>query len=163
MPPCHSIRLRGPWDVQPLPGATVLADGSDAAPRSPGAAPKRVVFPADWPALLGPEFSGYVRCTRDFHLPTGLESDQQVWLVIEGADCGAEVWLNAERLGGYRPLGPTGRARFDVTRRLRDRNQLVLEIEIARETDQASTHGSTRDARQPSCPAGEVRLEIEEP
>jgi hypothetical protein len=57
--------------------------------------------------------TGEVRWSRGFHRPTGLEDDDELWLVISGLPAGARVTLNGEQLtfcaaSGSPPPCPTG-------------------------------------------------------
>ena len=73
-----------------------------------------------------PHEGGQVRYARRFHLPTGLDSGERVWLVIEVAD--GEVSLNGQLLGSA-----TGQ--FDVTRMLEPTNRLVVTAASGLSTD----------------------------
>ena len=42
-----------------------------------------MTMPADWCGSLGADFLGRVRYRRNFQKPTGLESGERVWLVVE--------------------------------------------------------------------------------
>ena len=121
--------------------------------------PGRVQLPADWGLTLGPDFRGRVRYTRRFGLPTNLEPDEKVWLVVEGVDYFGAVALNDTPLGdvtGY--AGPP--AEFQVTPLLGERNILTLEIELpAYEPGAAPPVRSGREHLS-GGPIGEVRLEI---
>ena len=81
----HTIRLRGPWRVEPVE-RFVLQRGwwltSARALSLPAAA--TMTMPADWAAVRwAPIFLGRVRYRRIFQKPTGLESGERVWLVVE--------------------------------------------------------------------------------
>ncbi len=155
MPQPHIIRLRGPWELQPL-ARWQLASGAALVefidPLPPGG---RIEMPSDWSQLLGADFRGRARHLRRFGRPTGLDSGQRVWLVCDGATDAATIALNGAPLGAI--LGPNLPARFDITERLLPRNELVIDVEfpsaeIAKQTSAAGTKcgGLT----------GEVRLEI---
>src|SRR5438067_5673247 len=98
----HRIRLRGPWEY---------SDPSGIWP------PGRLTMPA---AL--PEHAGPVRLVRRFGAPGRLDSDERVWLVVEGLTAPARIALNGSDLGG---------AEQDVTALLRPRNELVIELSAA--------------------------------
>jgi hypothetical protein len=87
-----------------------------------------------------------VRYCRRFGAPTSLDEHEQVWLVCEGVIGRGVVVLNGEFVGGI----DTGSAmcQWDVTRRLKSRNQLCLELE------------RNEDTPQENAPARAVRLEI---
>ena len=95
----HRIRLRDPWQREPLP-------------------------------------SGGTRYRRGFQCPTGLDSQERVWLVIEGGTPYA-VSLNGEPLQAFAASDRI--VAYEITARLRPRNELQI--------DQAGE-------------LGEVRLEI---
>ncbi len=133
----HVIRLRGPWEYEPL---SPSAASSPSVQPSPG----RVKLPTDWADLRSRNLSGRVRFRRRFHRPTGLSPHQQVVIVVEQVPPATAVALDDRPLGQTREAGtPT---EFDITTRLRDSNVLTLEIELP----------------PPSAtgPFGEVRLEI---
>jgi beta-galactosidase/beta-glucuronidase len=151
MPYPHTIRLRGPWECEPV--ARYATEGEETRERVDGLpAPSRPTLPAPWDSLFGPEFIGRLRLRRRFNLPTGLEAHERVWLVIEGMDLPGTASLNDEPLGSL-PEGssPTD---FDVTLLLRPRNELVLEIDRRSASRPPSLSAST-----PALVA-DARLEI---
>ena len=168
----HSIRLRGPWHLEPLAQAIEHDDGSwelspDSVPQ-----PMTAEMPADWSATLGRDFRGLVRYTRQFHRPTGLEAISRVWLVIDDVDFQATVTLNDHPLGVIQLAGsPTvGQvfnlpdnpircpARFDITATLAPRNHLALDILLP--PDGVSLPRTPRHGL-PGGLIGLVRIEIE--
>ena len=86
--------------------------------------------------------AGRVRLRRRFGRPTGLESGDVVWLVVEGAAPPGVVTLNGHQLG---EAGQGTPGRFDVTDHLAERNCVTIEVDLP-------------DA---GPPLGEVRLEID--
>jgi beta-galactosidase/beta-glucuronidase len=131
--PAHRIRLRGPWDCEPL-----LRIGSAAAlPR-----PCRMNLPCRWDEGGLANFAGRVRYRRRFGLPTNLDAGESVWLSFAAVDAAADVWLNSQHVGSH--VGE-GAFEFEVTKLLQPRNELVVEVESA------STSGGL---------CGEVALEI---
>jgi hypothetical protein len=104
----HRIRLRGPWECEPLPC------GSDLS--------HRVTMPCRW-ADVG--LAGPVRCRRRFGYPGTIDADERVWLTCSGLSDTAGVSLNGARLA-ERQVAPF---EFDVTDLLRARNELVLDVE----------------------------------
>jgi hypothetical protein len=114
----HRIRLRGPWEIEPLalPGAATGQGGVESSPR-------RVTLPARWGDMGLPAIASVVRFRRAFGLPRRIDNFERVWLT--GA-AGASAWrLNGEPLG----TATGGNAEFEVTRLLRERNELVVEVE----------------------------------
>ncbi len=144
----HRIRLRGPWDCEPL----ARTDGGPVPP------PFRVVMPCRWTdTSLGP-FSGTVRCRRRFGLPRQIDAHERVWLTFGGVADRATVQLNGQPLdapgskssrraaAGPRSLaediaiGALTGSRSDpatlaapftveITTLLRERNELIVEVE----------------------------------
>jgi hypothetical protein len=155
----HVIRLRGPWEYEPLARVWIDANGARRESRESLPAAGRAQLPADWGLTLGPDFRGRARYTRRFGLPTNLEPHEKVWLVVEGVDYFGSLALNDTPLGemtGY--LGPP--AEFHVTSLLSERNVLTLEVELP--ACEATPASPVRPGREhlPGGPIGEVRLEI---
>src|SRR4029079_1244874 len=109
----HTIRLRGPWTVEPLKRFALQPDRSYKPVDDCWPAAARMTMPADWAAVLGSSFLGRVRYQRNFQKPTGLESGERVWLVVEGPRSCGSVELNGKRLGDVAVGEPSGR--FDIT------------------------------------------------
>src|SRR3990172_10837531 len=95
----HTIRLRGPWQLEAVQRFVRRADGE--FDRGTGALPAqtKATMPADWCESMGPDFLGVVRYRRTFQKPTGLDSGEQVWLLVEPPRSCGRVCLNAETLG----------------------------------------------------------------
>jgi hypothetical protein len=113
----HRIRLRGPWECEPL----ARVDGGPLPP------PCRVTMPCRWGAPL-PGFTGRVRFRRRFGYPGRIDAYERVWLTFGGVEGSAEAWLNGERLGRHEGPGPFA---FEVTHLLGARNELTVEVEAA--------------------------------
>jgi hypothetical protein len=146
----HIIRLRGPWQLEPVARYVARGGGQQcAADDLP--APGRAQMPADWSATCGPDFRGVVRYRRSFQQPTGLTPGDTVRLVVEPPQSRATVRLADQELGIVRFNGPPGR--FDITRLLADHNQLEIVVEHPAPDDPSESPGGL---------VGEVRLEIEE-
>jgi hypothetical protein len=95
----HIIRLRGPWQYQPL-ARFVPLPGDALQPTINKLPPGGVIaLPADWGGVLGSDFQGTVRFLRRFNRPTGLDAASRVWLVIEEVDFQALVALNGREYG----------------------------------------------------------------
>ena len=152
----HVIRLRGPWQCVPLARTVLLANGKSAD--EPGNLPAcgRIELPADWGGLLGDDFRGRVCFTRRFGLPTGLEPEQRIDLVIDGVDAFGNVSLNGEPLGNV----ANEPARFDITRHLKPRNELEVLIELPRLIAESAPLPRPGREHLPGGLIGEVRLEI---
>jgi beta-galactosidase/beta-glucuronidase len=156
----HVIRLRGPWQYEPVAQWRLNAAGamSELTQLPP---PGRMVMPGDWGLALGHDFRGRVRFVRPFGRPTRLEPGEQVWLVIGGVDLSGMAELNGRPLGpvaGYRE--PT---RFDVTRWLDERNELVIDVELPALSYADEQRLRPDRAGLPGGVIGEVRLEIFSP
>jgi len=157
MPEPHVIRLRGPWEYEPLERFVRLVDGPYCS-ETEGLPPAgKVQLPCDWSATLGHDFRGRVRFTRHFNCPTNLDAEERVWLAFDGVDYQAQVLLNDHKLGwvqGYeRPR------RVEITTKLQPHNLLLVEVSLP-----ASVFRDP-DARPGRAGAaggliGEVRLEI---
>jgi hypothetical protein len=153
----HIIRLRGPWDYEPLmrvriDGAGVRHESSESLP--PGG---RVHLPADWGETLGADFRGRVRYRRRFGLPTNLGPEETVWLVVEGVDYFGWLMLNGTELG---KMAGGQIAEFETTRLLAPRNLLEYDVELpSYESPGASPPRPGRE-QLPGGPIGEVDLEI---
>src|SRR5205807_1042677 len=105
------IRLRGPWEVE--------------SPTQPESASLRV----DWGEHGLTGFTGCVRFRRRFGVPRRIDAHERVWVTGGGATSPIQVWLNGEQLGR---LDATGTPfEFLVLVPLRDRNELVIEVESA--------------------------------
>jgi hypothetical protein len=107
-------------------------------------------MPAEVSEVVPRGFAGVIRCRRRFGCPTCLDPHEAVFLVVDGSPLSGSVTLNGQPLG---PIGSssTGAVEFDITQRLKDRNELALELAVA--ADQ--TGG---DAEAPLF--RDVRLEI---
>lgn len=113
----HRIRLRGPWECEPL-----SRTGGGPLP-----SPCRVSVPCRWVNdRLGP-FAGRVRLRRRFGYPGRIDPHERVWLTFAAADRDVTVSLNDELLGHHR--GAFEPFEFEVTARLRPRNELIVELE----------------------------------
>ena len=133
----HAIRLRGPWEYEPL-------EGVGDAPLQPAG---KVKMPCDWSGTLGGAFRGTVLFKRIFHTPTGLDLDEQVWLVFTAIRGQADVRLNGQPIGQFSTDDCP--ARYNITSLLTDdANTLTVQVE------------HTGD--QPGGLVGDVRLEIED-
>src|SRR5580704_13969401 len=102
----HRIRLRGPWDCEPLAWSPA-AEGL-VLPRS-----LRMTIPCRWAdgGLAG--FSGRVRFRRRFGYPGQIDPHERVWLTCAGVADSAEVSLNGTLLG--RPVGDPGSFEYEIT------------------------------------------------
>ncbi len=154
----HVIRLRGPWQYQPLSRTVLLDNGSTCQQERDLPAGGTVQLPADWSTHLGQDYCGRVRYMRRFGKPTGLAQTDRVQLVFARVDAWAAVSMNDRSLGIV-PAAARDTC-FDVSDRLLHRNRLVVDVEWL-----GPTSGPPAPARADRAgPAGglvdEVRLEI---
>jgi hypothetical protein len=168
----HTIRLRGPWEFQPLARFRLLPGGGVEQTTDGLPAGGTLHLPADGGGVLGRDFQGIVRFTRRFHRPTGLTAASRVWLVIDDVDWRATVTLNERRLGemvcSKSPEMASGRevrlcpARFDVTAELLPLN--VLSIVMTLPDVQLDGGALRRPGRkgEAASPIGLVSIEIEQ-
>ena len=153
----HIIRLRGPWQLEPLARYVARADGSYDRTTADLPAAFQATMPADWSATLGPDFVGVVRYARNFQRPTGLEPGDKVWLVVEPPRSTATVRLADQDLGTVSHGEPA--ARFDITQLMADHNDLEIVVRHSKFDEDHPTGRDPLDA--PGGLVGEVRLEIE--
>jgi hypothetical protein len=112
----YRIRLRGPWECEPLAGPTLPP-------------PRRMNMPCRWrDGGLG-EFAGTVRFSRRFGLPRQIDPHERLWLTFAGVADTADVHLNGRHLGRHTP--PDQPFEFEVTSLLDARNELVVEVEAS--------------------------------
>jgi hypothetical protein len=119
----HWIRLRGPWEVAWLEGASY-------------GPPTTAKLPAPWIALFGPR-AGTARFIRRFQAPARLDPDERVCVTLCGVGGEVAFWINNIPLTPLKtPLGepdcwPHERClSFDITALLRRSNRLTLEITV---------------------------------
>jgi hypothetical protein len=106
----HRIRLNGPWLLDRRAGN--------------GAGPIHVTMPAARETLVRDGAERRIRLRRKFGAPTQVDDFERVWLVVEGLATPAQLSLNGNDLGEH-----IESVAFDVTERLRARNELVVEMD----------------------------------
>ena len=84
---------------------------------------------------------------RKFGCPTGVRSEQTVWVCLDGMPPGGTVAVNGESLGRVPEFGTRGE--YEVTKRLAARNELEILVAEGVPTEEAS-----------ATPPGEAFLEI---
>jgi hypothetical protein len=115
----HRIRLRGPWDCEPLAWSPA-AEGLVLPPS------RRMTIPCRWADGGLPGFSGQARFRRRFGYPGQIDAHERVWLTCAGVADSAKVSLNGTLLGP--PSGESGAFAFEITALLRPRNELVMDV-----------------------------------
>jgi beta-galactosidase/beta-glucuronidase len=118
----HRIRLRGPWECEPLARFVTTGDGQRVLETTNLPAPRRMTMPCRWRDGGLKDFAGRVRFRRHFGYPGRIDENERVWLTFAGIEGAAETWLNGQWLG-RQPL------EFEITGLLRDRNELLVEVE----------------------------------
>jgi hypothetical protein len=116
----HRIRLRGPWECEPL-----ARTGPNAMAPLPPAC--RMVMPCRWHEGGLTNFTGRVRFRRRFGYPGRIDTYERVWLTFAGAEDSAEIWLNGRHLGRYDKTGEP--FAVEVTALLERRNEWTVEVE----------------------------------
>jgi hypothetical protein len=114
----HRIRLRGPWECEPL----AHAGGGPLPP------PCRMTMPCRWGDAGLPDFAGRVRSRRRFGYPGRIDRYERVWLTFAGVSGTADVSLNGEALGRHEGPDPF---EFEVTLLLGARNELTVEVDAS--------------------------------
>jgi hypothetical protein len=155
----HTIRLRGPWEVEAIARFVPQPDGSYTPTTEALPPPARATMPADWSESVGRDFLGRVRYRRKFNKPTGLRSGIRVWLVVEPPRSSACVVCKGDLVGFVRPGDSPGR--FDITDRLGDHNEVDVLVDHPDLDFMRSTVGDPAHLPTGGL-VGEVRLEIED-
>ncbi len=123
----HRIRLRGPWECQPLARCVLRANGRTEFVTTDLPGPLRMTMPCRWSEGGLKDFAGRVRFRRRFGYPGRIDDNERVWLTMGEVDGTADVWLNGQSLGRHDAAQqPFER---EVTGLLRDRNELQVEVE----------------------------------
>ena len=119
-------------------------------------------MPADWSGVLGSDYWGVVRFERRFHLPTGLDADSRVWLVIDEARGQARVSVNGQCLGEMPNEGSHAPpARFEIAPLLKSQNVLSIDVGSPRLNDDGSSFMRAGTEQEAGGLTGLISLEIE--
>ena len=154
----HQIRLRGPWEYEPVARFQRAVDGRQSTLTNDLPPAGRLELPADWGATLGSDFRGRVRYRRRFGRPPQLDSHEQIWLVVEGVDASGSASLNDRPLGPI--VGYAVSSEWDVTHLLEPRNQLELLVDLPDFDPQCARELRPGRESLSGGPVREVRLEI---
>jgi hypothetical protein len=142
----HRIRLRGPWECEPLARLVRDAGGCREMRTDSLPPPCRMTLPCRWNEGGWTAFAGRARLRRRFGYPRQVDPHERLWLTFAGAETLAEVWLNGQFLGRHE--GPEA-FEFEVTSLLHERNQLTVEVEAS--TENGGLWGEV--ALEVRCPA----------
>src|SRR5688572_30740827 len=114
----HRIRLRGPWQCQPMSSA----DSDRTLPQD-----REVTMPGRLrdQGLVG--FVGTALLRRRFGYPGRIDSWERVWLVFDDIEGSADISLNGNMLARTQK----GRSAHDVTTLLGERNHLDVLLRAA--------------------------------
>jgi beta-galactosidase/beta-glucuronidase len=123
----HRIRLRGPWECEPLAQFVIRADGRKEILTTNLPARRRMTMPCRWSEGGLEDFAGRIRFRRHFGYPGRIDENEQVWLTFAGVEGTSEIWLNGQFLSRHE--GHVNSFEFDVTKVLQDRNDLRVEVE----------------------------------
>ena len=136
----HRIRLRGPWECEPVGGPP----------------PRRVLMPCRWLDAGLADFHGSARFTRRFGYPGRVDDTEHVWLTCDGCTGCIEVRLNGQLLSQE----SCSSFAFDVTPILSQRNQ--LEVLIRGDTDDAGVWGEVAMEIRKDAYLADVHIERSE-
>jgi hypothetical protein len=102
----HRIRLRGPWECEPIDGPL----------------PRRVIMPGRWLDAGLEGFHGSARFARKFGYPGKIDESEHVWLTCDGCTGCHDVRVNGQLLAAQ----PGETFAFEVTSILATRNRLEV-------------------------------------
>jgi hypothetical protein len=111
----HRIRLRGPWECEPLAGPEQPADGSR---------PRRVNMPCRLHEIGLDSAGSRTLVRRRFGYPGRIDAHERVWLIFAGVAGKLEVRLNDQDLGRCERS-----CEFEITPLLNERNILEITLE----------------------------------
>jgi hypothetical protein len=112
----HRIRLRGPWECEPI--IRIPETGVPAPPH------RRMTLPCRWNQGGLADFAGRVRFRRRFGFPGRIDTFERVWITCAGVTATADVSLNGRQLGHC-----ANAFDFEVTSLLQVRNELIVDVE----------------------------------
>src|SRR5687768_7082609 len=122
----HRIRLRGPWECEPIEHFVTGPDGKSRWSTKDLPSARRVTLPGRWVDFGLDDFLGVVGFRRRFGLPRRLDEWERVWLVCEGVSGGASCRLNGTEV--ELAAADVGLDEAEVTPLLRERNDLLLRV-----------------------------------
>ena len=122
------MTLRGPWEYEWIHRTVDLeSSGPRTIPVDSTTRRQRLTMPSEWRSEFG-DIAGTVRFCRHFNKPTNLDADESVFIVLTGFGGEGTASLNGTQLGTI--ADGESQAEFDITRHLKQGNQLALEIEF---------------------------------
>src|SRR5260370_5370654 len=114
----HRIRLRGPWECQPLARSVIVANGRKEITTTDLPAARKMIMPCRWEEGGLKDFAGRVRFRRHFGYPGRIDENERVWLIFTGVEGAPEVWLNGQFLRSREE--PQQTFEFEITQLLQD-------------------------------------------
>ena len=123
----HPMRLRGPWEVEPVARLVRRDDGRVEILAGPVPPPFRMVLSGHETKACLTDFAGRKGFKRRFGYPGRIDAHERVWLTFDGIEGATEVWLNGVLLG--KPGETANAYEFEVTGLLQGRNELVVQVD----------------------------------
>src|SRR5512146_1494018 len=120
------LPLNGAWAYQPMAHVTLKEDGlhEDEQNLPPGG---DMILPVNWQLAGLDNFHGRVRFTRSFAFDGLQPGEDSVWLVFEGVDYYAKVWVNNHLVGQHE--GYFQPFRFNITPFINTGdNQIIVDV-----------------------------------
>jgi len=143
----HRIRLRGPWQYQPLSRIQQSADGTFAEQTDSLPPGGTITPPLDLGQTpLGRTYRGRVRYRRRFGRPAPIGPLELIYLVVPPLSSPAEIHLNGNLLGQVDPHAAAGR--FNITTQLEVRNELWIDIVSPPDPTALAQDQASRDAHR---------------
>jgi beta-mannosidase len=159
----HKINLRGPWECEAVCRTVIHRTGQIDALNGKLPEKCQMNMPSRWATGGLGLFNGRVRFARTFQWPGTLDWYERLWLTFHGADYFSTVVLNGAELG--RHAGAFDPFEFDITSLVRQKNELIVEVDLpATHPDAQSQQRLLRGGQ--ACPErsgglwGNVALEV---
>src|SRR6266850_2517406 len=101
----HRIRLRGPWECEPLLRTVCRPNGSVEGSTEGLPSPSPMTIPCRWKEGGLGDFNGRVRFRRSFGFPGKIDPHERLWLTFGGVDKIADISVNGQSLGRHEESG----------------------------------------------------------